>query len=158
MGEVVWLPDQGAPSTDPDLIERLLAFAALAPPAEAPGPGLLVRAIEKLAPLIHERLDGARRDRWRQARATTEARALIRRLHRLLGHARRRRDQAALALIERGLAFASRGHTAGETMMAGQLALAPERAMIERLALLPRNREEPPPLLPHLTGLIVFRS
>ena len=158
MGEVVWLPDQGAPSTDPDLIERLLAFAALAPPAEAPGPGSLVRAIEKLAPLIHERLDGARRDRWRQARATTEARALIRRLHRLLGHARRRRDQAALALIERGLAFASRGHTAGETMMAGQLALAPERAMIERLALLPRNREEPPPLLPHLTGLIVFRS
>ncbi len=57
-----------------------------------------------------------------------------------------------------GLAFASRGHTAGETMLAGQLVLASERAMIERLALLPRDREEPFPLLPRLTGLIVFRS
>ena len=157
-GEVVWLPDEGAPSTDPDLVERLLAAAALAPPGRAPGEGSLERAIAKLAPLLRLRLDGACCDRWRQARATPEARALIRRLHRLLGHARRRRDQAALNAIERGLAFASRGHTAGETMMAGQLALAPERAMIERLALLPRDREESPPLLPRLTGLIVFRS
>jgi len=157
-GEVVWLPDGGTPSTDPDLIGRLLAAAATAAPAEAPRTGALARAIEKLAPLIRERLDGARRDRWRQARVTAEARTLIRRLHRLLARARRRRDQAALAAIERGLAFASRGHTAGETMLAARLALGSERAMMERLAQLPRHREEFPPLLPRMTGLIVFRS
>lgn len=157
-GEVVWIPDSGNPSTDPDLLEQLLVHAVLSPPSLGLGQESLNQAIMRLAPLIRDRLAVARRDRWRQPRVTLEARALIRRLHRLLGHARRRRDQAALASIERGLAFASRGHTAGENMLAGQLALASERTMIERLALLPHDREEPLPVLPRLTGVIVFRS
>jgi hypothetical protein len=157
-GQVIWLPQVGAPSQDPDLIERLLVAAAAAASAEPPGRDILERAVAELAPLLRERLAASGRDRWRLARATPEARALASRLHRLLGQARRRRDQVALAAIERGLAFAAHGHTAGETMLAGQLVLAPERMLIERLVTLPREREGPPPLLPRLTGLIVFRS
>jgi hypothetical protein len=157
-GEVVWLPEDGVPSSDPGIIEALLIDVLTAAPAEPPCAGPQAAALARLAAFISQRLAEARRDRWRLGRATPEARALIRRLHRLLIHARRRRDQVALAAIEKGLAFAARGHTAGETMLAGQLVLASERALIERLALLPRDREEWFPLLPQLTGLIAFRS
>lgn len=157
-GEVVWLPENGAPSADPGVVEGLLTDALTAPAAEAPCAAFMAEAAAMLAPVIARRLAEARRDRWRLGRATPEARALIRRLHRLLIHARRRRDQGALVAIEMGLAFAARGHTAGETMLAGRLALASEGAIIERLALLPRDREERLSLLPQLTGVIVFRS
>jgi hypothetical protein len=157
-GQIVWLPCEGPPSQDPDLLERLLTAAMAAPAAVPPGRDALEEAVAGLAPLLRERLAGACSDRWRSARATPEARTLAGRLHHLLRQARRRRDQAALAAIDRGLAFAARGHTAGETMLAGHLALVPERAMLERLSQLPRDREEQFPLLPRLTGVIVFRS
>jgi hypothetical protein len=71
--------------------------------------------------------------------------------------AARRRDRMALAAVDRGLRFVARGHTAGEAMLAAELVALSDRALLERIARLEERHSESPPLLPVVTGVLIFR-
>lgn len=77
------------------------------------------------------RITGAR---WTGPSGEPAVRRLARRLRRLARAAARRRDGARLAALDRGLAFAARGHTAGELAWAAEVAALAPRALLAGLA------------------------
>lgn len=158
LAPLFWLPRRGEPTESlPEIEPRLLAAlggSASAPPTERE----LEQTLTCLWPALRSRLAAADRSRWRGHRPAAEARLLARRLHRLMMVAARRRDRMALAAIDRGLRFVARGHTAGEAMLAAELVSLSDRALLERVARLEERRSEASPLLPVVTGVVIFRS
>jgi hypothetical protein len=71
--------------------------------------------------------------------------------------AARRRDRMALAAVDRGLRFVAHGHSAGESMLTAELVGLSDRALLERLTRLEDRVGEATPLLPAVTGVLVFR-
>jgi hypothetical protein len=152
-----WLPETGEPTESQLEIEPRLLAALGRHDSTPPTESELEQALTRLWPALKSRLAAADRSRWRGHRPAAEARLLARRLHRLMTVAARRRDRMALAAIDRGLRFVARGHTAGEAMLAVELLSLSDRALLERVARLEEHRGEVPPLLPVVTGVIVFR-
>lgn len=113
----------GTWSEDPDLIEHWLECAI-----QTPGRPLTARehdaTMEIIAPFIRARLGQLRYRSWHPRTYGLEARRMLRRLQQLARKAARHRDIPMLELAERGIAFARRGHTAGEGMLLAGLASA----------------------------------
>jgi len=60
-------------------------------------------------------------------------------------------------LLERGLQFSTRGHTAGEAIVIGQLATCGDHALFQQLRRLPPTPNTLSSLTPRLVGLVIFR-
>jgi len=70
--------------------------------------------------------------------------------------AARRRDAPALACLERALAFAVGGHTAGEAMLMKGLAESDGRGLAARVALLPAPTPRWDMIEVRVTGIVLF--
>jgi hypothetical protein len=152
-----WLPIGGELTHSADAVEAHLLSALTTTEWEAPTEQELALALERLWPVLHARLTAAERGRWQSSQSSAERRGLARRLHRIARAAARRRDAMALASADRGLRFVARGHSAGEEMLAAQLMALSDRALLERLVHLPVRRDRAGPLLPVMTGVLIFR-
>jgi len=152
-----WLPDRGEPSQSVEEAEAHLMAALESDSAAAPTEGEIERARMRLWPALRAQLAEADRGRWSRHRASPESRMLARRLHQLARAAARRRDAMALASADRGLRFVALGHTAGEEMLTVELLALSDRALLERLHHLPLRSVASAPLLPVITGVLIFR-
>lgn len=154
---IFWLPSTGEPTESLTEIEPRLLAALGGCDSAPPTARELDQALTRLWPALRSRLAAADRNRWRGHQPAAEARLLARRLNRLMTLAARRRDRMALAAVDRGLRFVARGHTAGEAMLAAELVALSDRALLERIARLEERHSESPPLLPVVTGVLIFR-
>lgn len=152
-----WLPQAGEPSEAIADVEPRLQLALECRESSAPDRFEVEIALTRLWPALRARLAMADRNRWRGHRPAPESRILARRLHGLLAAAARRRDRLAISLVDRGLRFVARGHTAGEAMLAAELTGLRDRLLLERLARLPEREAQALMVVPSITGLIVFR-
>ena len=153
-----WLDARQGWTEDPEVIAERLVLAAS---AEDMGPvpaSAVRRALEALATPVRARLALAGTRRWSGAEPTTEARRLAAIMHEAVRSAARERDTRRLAALERGLAFASGGHTAGEAALVRRL------AELEPAKLGPWLDRLPPPtprwdaVEVRLGGLLIFEG
>lgn len=151
---VGWLDPDGRWWEEPRIIERIYGEAAAAPTAELP-PGRLREWLLRLSPIIKERLDLIRRSRWSAPAMGSTTMALIERLNRLAARAARDRDRGRIDGLERGLAFAARGHTAGEESWIGMWAQLTDQQLVAQLARCPLPE---PRIIPRvrLNGLVLL--
>lgn len=154
---VVWLDQRGATESADVIERRLREAAATLPEGDAPD---TARWLEQLAPLLRERLRAVAGGRWSYA-PSAEARALVARMEPLAREAARSRDASRLAELQRVLAFAARGHTAGERALITALTDDAEASRTARLRaalapVAPPSTAGAPPAA-RLIGLIVFR-
>jgi hypothetical protein len=151
---VVWLDGRGA-TESAEQIERRLREAAGGDALE-PCEAELRRSLDQLAPIVRERLRAVAGGRWGYAPGP-EARALVARLEPLAREAARRRDAARLAAVERALAFAARGHTAGEAAIVASLAARDSLDPGVICRMVPDADRSVVPPTARLVGMIVFR-
>ncbi|MEO8200198.1 MAG: DEAD/DEAH box helicase [Gemmatimonadota bacterium] len=149
------LDHEGTWSQEPALIEHRMEFAATATWCEGPADGR-VGALELLAPVIRTRMEELRHLHWVPPYRSQQATGLIERLNRLAVAMTRARDQRGLRSIEAGIRFVTRGHSAGEFLLADALAALPDDRLIQRLAAIPAPDVEPGTLYPRLSGLVLF--
>ena len=83
---------------------------------------------------------------------------VIERLQPLMSEGARRRRPARLALLENALAFAARGHTAGEAMLIERLATVGEGELSRAIADLPPEPVRTESVALRLTGVVLFES
>ena len=156
---LLWLDaGDGAPGDacgDPAWITARLEEASRAA-GRGLGAGELDAALDRLAPTVAELLRRAHRARWLSGRGAPPVHTLIRRLGVASGSAARRRDQRALAQLERALAILSGGLTAGEARLVTRLAGASDAELLAGLARLPTSAALPAAIAPRLFGLILF--
>jgi hypothetical protein len=81
---------------------------------------------------------------------------VIRRLAHASRQAARRRDEHALAALERALAIVSGGLTAGEARIVERLAADPDSDLRTALSRLPPRAPPPGVVSVRLTGIILF--
>lgn len=96
---------------------------------------------KRLAPFIRAALRDANDGTWRAARHGLPSRTLIARLQALLRTATRGRDGETLANLEPLLAFAARGHTAGEEALIEEWGTLEDGELIQKRDGLPEQRE-----------------
>jgi len=150
-----WLDRAGHWSEQPDTVDRALRAVSRSTPVAEPSEALLEPALELLSPIVRARLEATQATRWaRPARGGTSTR-LIERLNRLSSEAVRARDGSRLAVLERALRFAARGHTAGEEHWIQVLLGLPDPVLYQQLQRSPPSDADPLPRV-RLNGLIVF--
>jgi hypothetical protein len=154
-GWVTWLDTDGAATDDCDVVAARLRHCLRAP-AEAIEPAAITAALERVAPVVRERLRTLAQARWRDLALAPPARHLVARLQAMIRPAVRRRDATELALLERALQFASGGHTAGEAALVEQLARAPVAELRARLSNFPMPTPRADEVAVRLTGLVLF--
>jgi hypothetical protein len=152
---IIWLDRAGSATDDCDVVATRLraCLHAVGAPIE---PAVVSTALERVAPLVRERLRTLAQARWHGVAPTSPARHLVARLQAMIRPAVRRRDTAELALLERALQFASGGHTAGEVALVEQLARAPLDGLRARLRELPPPTPRADEIAVQLTGLVFF--
>ena len=96
---------------------------------------------ERLAPFIRTVLRDANDGTWKAAPHSPPSRTLIARLQTLLRAAARARDADALSRLEPLLAFAARGHTAGEEALIEEWGTLEDGALMQKGVGLPEPRE-----------------
>lgn len=125
-------------SEAPRTVQEMLRRAREAPPA---------RDIDwemwraRVAPFARRVLRDAADGRWRAAPHSPTARGVIARLQVLIRAATRSRDAALLAQLEPLLAFAARGHTAGEEELLEEWNALDDGALMRKGNGLPLSRE-----------------
>jgi hypothetical protein len=135
--------------------ERLLAAARSQMLVAAPAAA--VRAwLDRLAAPIRQRLALAGARRWTAADPDPAARRLAARFGSAISEAARGRDQSRLARLERALAFAAGGHTAGEALLVRRLADGDARELDRWMARLPPPAARWDVIEVRLTGLVLF--
>lgn len=151
---VGWLDPEGAWWEQPRVIERIFA-ATLSGTVADIGIGRLRESLLRLSPIIKERLELIRRSRWSAPAMGSATTALIERLNRLAAGAARDRDRARIEGLDRGLAFAARGHTAGEESWIAALVRLTDQQLEAQLARCPLPE---PRIIPRvrLNGLILL--
>lgn len=140
---------------DAETVRRAVAEARAADPRDARA-GEWAPWIERLVPHARAILQRATADRWATAGLRPGNPALGERLRSLARDAARRRDLAALARVERGAAFAARGHTAGEAALAERLRSLGDGELLAALARIPAGRPEPPPPQLRMIGMVLL--
>lgn len=143
---------------DAEVVQERLHEAATGLPLTPPSGAELRDCLVTLAPSIRLLLrhESLARVAGLPARAATLT--VGRRLRELAARAARARDEELLNLLERGLQFCTRGHTAGEAIFVGELASCGDQALIEALHRLPPTPKAPSSLKPRLVGLVIFRK
>ena len=110
------------------------------------------------APHVQRILRLGHESRWSPIERRPEERALVTRLRSAGAEAARRRDPRRLALLERGLHFAARGHTAGELDLVRELTHASERMLWIVLERLVEEPEGPASITLRVAGMVLFVS
>ncbi len=149
-GEMEWAADARE-------IRERLHEAAHGAPVPPPQGEELQTILSALAPSVRALLREASLGRVAGLPSRPATLALGKRLRRMAETAARRRDASQLALLERGLRFCTRGHTAGESMLIESLAGRSDAELLAGLKQTPSCPAPLSPLRPRLTGLIVFR-
>ena len=128
---VGWL-DAGGRWVEEDAIVTARVLAALRSEVALPADRHRISAaLDRLAGPIRAHLARVGVRRWTTAEPEPAARALAVRLGGGVREAARRRDGALLARLERALAFAAGGHTAGEALLVRRLAAADPRELTQ---------------------------
>lgn len=143
---------------DAELIKIRLLEATNGLPLSPPSSEELGDCLHTLAPSIRSLLRHGAIARVAGLPARAATLMAGKRLRALAALAARNRDEELLTLLERGLQFATRGHTAGEAIIVGRLATCDDQALIEQLRRLPPTPDAPPSLTPRLVGLVIFRQ
>jgi superfamily II DNA or RNA helicase len=152
---LVWIEPGGEWTEEEATIAARLADAAAASSAE-PDPAGLREALSLVAAPIRSRLALARGSRWAAPAADPVAQRVSHRLHQRIREAARRRDLDALAGLERALAFAGRGHTAGEALELERLAEKPDREFTRSVLRLPATPGRWDAIEACLGGVLLF--
>lgn len=113
-------------------------------------------ALDRLTAPIRERLVLAGARRWAAADPDPCARRLAARLSEMIRAAARRRDQSELVRLERALAFAAGGHTAGEARLVRRLADADAGELGRWAVRVPAPTARPDVIEVRLSGLVLF--
>lgn len=153
---LVWVGPDGTWSEEESVVAARLGTAITAPPVEARDPARLTAALALLAGPVRARLATARGSRWSPPAANAIAHRVSLRLHRAVRDAARLRDLAALAGLERALAFVGRGHTAGESLELERLAGLPDGAFEREVGRLPAAVSRWSTIEPRLGGVLIF--
>jgi hypothetical protein len=153
---VGWLDERGRWTEDSEtVVGRMLEASEHARLAAAP-PSAVSRALDQLAVVIRGRLALAAGRRWSGAEPASAARRLVERLGEDIASAARRRDRRSLERLERTLAFAGGGHTAGEAMLVETMAQADPETLSRWLERAPAATPRWEAIDVRLTGLILF--
>ena len=110
-------------------------------------------ALPQVRKILREAMDR----RWTAAALAPAARALLSRLRNEARAAARSRDLKALGILERGIAFVTRGHTAGEEMLIAELIQVDRAGLMAELARLRADEDAEPPTL-RVTGMVLFQA
>jgi hypothetical protein len=153
---VLWWDERSGWTEDPDTLFRRLDLAAGSPAVPAP-PHDVRLALEGIGAVVRERVRAIRRAAWEAPVPGNAARALLARLDPLARSAARRRDAGALDRVQRAIAFAAGGHSAGEAADVARLARLPDPGLIAALHHLPARAAAPSALQARVTGVILFR-
>ena len=108
-------------------------------------------------PHVRRILRDAMDRRWTAGTLTPAARALLSRLRSEARAQARSRNLKALRMLERGIAFVTRGHTVGEEMLIEELIRADQATLAAALARLRVEEDTGSPTL-RITGMILFKS
>ncbi|MEP7175229.1 MAG: helicase-related protein [Gemmatimonadales bacterium] len=153
---VGWLDPGGRWTEDEAVVTaRLLAAARSEDCVPAP-PGLVRVALDRLLEPIRARLALTASRRWAAAEPEPAARRLAARLGACVREAARRRDAGSLTRLERALAFAAGGHTAGEAQLVRRLADAEGAELAGALARIPAPTPRWEGIEVRVTGLVLF--
>jgi Helicase conserved C-terminal domain len=151
---LVWLPEGGVATEEPERICARLATVLRAPRRREPDPSDATSFRRAIAPTVRARLHQALDRAWTARDIAAPQRLLARRARRLAIQAARDRDPRRLALAERLLAWLSGGLTAGEAMLTAELARSPEPDLLRRWAGLGLEPAPRPIPIPRLAGVI----
>jgi superfamily II DNA or RNA helicase len=152
---VGWLDACGRWVEDQAVVSARLT-AALMAESSVPAAARVALALDRLAGPIRAHLARVSARRWSAADPDPAARRLAVALGRGVREAARRRDAGALARLERALAFAAGGHTAGEALLVRRLADADARTLASALVRLPAPTPRWDVVEVRLTGLVLF--
>lgn len=154
---VGWLDEHGEWSEDPAMVTPRMLEAGQHRRLAVPSPCSIHQVLDHLAAVIRRRLALAAGSRWSTAEPAPAARRLVERLGQEIALAARHRDKRRLERLERALAFASGGHTAGEAMLVQRMADADGRRLAAWVERAPEATPRWDLLEVRLTGVIVFR-
>ena len=152
---LVWVGPDGEWTEEEAVVAARLG-AAVTAPSRPPDPATLSAALTLLAAPIRGRLALARGSRWLPPAADPVGQQVSTRLHRAIRAASRRRDLAALAGLERALAFVGRGHTAGERLELARLGDLPDDRLEREAMRLPMDGSHWQTVEPRLAGVVLF--
>ena len=156
IGDLVWLDENGE-SRDPGRIAEALGIALTREGAVMPTASELSAAKLRLADCVRGVLRRSVTSAWTHPDLQPDARKLANMLGELARHAARQRDGHLISLVDHGLRFTARGHTAGEELVINELSAVPQSKLAARLAGVPaspaRGNIEAVPV-----GAIIFRS
>ncbi|HEV2290633.1 MAG TPA: C-terminal helicase domain-containing protein, partial [Gemmatimonadales bacterium] len=140
---------------DPGVITDAITRAATGEEVDVV-PGTWDAWLERALPHARAAVRRANDCHWSWSELRPEVRTFVRRLRREAADAARRRDARELALLERGLAFATHGHTAGELTLVLEMAEAPRPGLLQALSKLREQRRERRPITLRVAGMVLF--
>lgn len=149
-----FLAPDGTWSEEPEVIDRWMA-AAVTGLAQPGSESCIQSYLAQLAGIVAERLRSFERARWSRPVSPLQSR-IITRLNRLATRAARSRDSRRLQQIERAIAFAGRGHTAGEEFWLEKLDGSPDPALLREIRRCPDPEAVSHPVFCELLGAVVF--
>ena len=157
LGSVVgWLNEAGEWSEDEDVVSPALMAAALSAEYGPVDDCQRRAALESLVAPIRAHLRVAAERRWIGADADLETRGLATRLGHAVHHAAQQRDGRSLRRLERALAFASGGHTAGEVAQIRRLLSVNDLELLDAIDRLPAATPRPEAIEVRISGLVLF--
>jgi hypothetical protein len=155
-GSVVWISADGTWTEDETTIAARLASALDSRATGRPAAARLSWALTLLAAPIRARLATCQGARWLTSLLAPPARAAALRIQIEIRAAARRRDAAALEVLERALAFVAGGHSAGEAMLLERLAALGDAEFCRGLRGLPDPSPRWSTIEARLGGLLLF--
>lgn len=153
---VGWLDEHDRWTEDSETVVGRMLEAGEYARLTAATPSAVRRALDRLAVVIRDRLALAAGRRWSAAEPASAARRLVERLGQEIARAARQRDQRRLERLERALAFAGGGHTAGEAMLVERMAEADPETLSRWVERAPAATPRWEAVDVRLSGLILF--
>ena len=149
--------EHGAWTSDHTAVGAILDRAGhgLVRPAD---PACVARVLAAAQRPVRTALLGASGALWRIRPLRGGVRVAFGRIQSYARDAVRRRDQGALALADRGIAFLRRGQTAGERFMAQRLAECADDELEVLLGALPRPDPVTGPVRARVVGVVLVRT
>jgi hypothetical protein len=155
-GSVVWVSPDGTWTEDETTIAARLASALDSRETTRPAAARLSCALALLVQPIRARLAACQSARWLTPLLAPPARVAALRIQAEIRAAARRRDAAALEVLERALAFVGGGHSAGEAMLLERLSALGDAEFRQGLRGLPEPSATWSTIEVRLGGLLLF--
>jgi hypothetical protein len=140
----------------PEIVEARLESAATQQGIVQADPAELANYLTLLAGPVRERLALTRGRRWIVPDPTASSRRVLVRLQSYVREAARRHDTRRMTELERAMALAAGGLTAGEAALMDRLAKATDPDFNTLVRTLPARGSLPEQLEVKLTGLVLF--